>query len=201
MGKNFPELPPAHRDRSRFSWWLHHAFWSDALHALRSRSTFGVRVSLWVTRHQHVGSLGWAFTDEAKEASGQKAGEEMNPTVFLVAMAAGGLGATLRYVSTAVFTPKNSFPLGVLLSNLVGSFLAGVAAALLTDTLLSPDVAFILVVGFCGGLTTMSSFAVDTVTAMTSGKWKSAAVNISVTTVGSVLLAGMGYLLGITLSF
>ena len=125
----------------------------------------------------------------------------MNPTVFLVAVAAGGLGATLRYVSTAVFTPKNSFPLGVLLSNLIGSFLAGVAAALLTDTLLSPDVAFILVLGFCGGLTTMSSFAVETVTAMTEGKWKIAAVNISVTTIGSVLLAGMGYLLGVTLSF
>jgi CrcB protein len=125
----------------------------------------------------------------------------MNPTVFLVAVVAGGLGATLRYVSTAVFAPKNSFPLGVLLSNLVGSFLAGVAAALLTDSLLSPEMAFILVVGFCGGLTTMSSFAVDTVTAMTAGKWKGAALNISVTTIGSVLLAGVGYILGITLSF
>jgi fluoride exporter len=125
----------------------------------------------------------------------------MNPTVFLVAMVAGGLGATLRYASTVVFAPQNSFPLGVLLSNLVGSFLAGVTEALLTDTLLSPDMAFILVVGFCGGLSTMSSFAVDTVNAMTSGKWKSAAVNISVTTIGSVLLAGVGYLLGVTLSF
>jgi len=125
----------------------------------------------------------------------------MNPTVFLVAVAAGGLGATLRYASTVVFAPKNSFPLGVLLSNLIGSFLAGVAAALLTDSLLSPDIAFIIVVGFCGGLTTMSSFAVDTVTAMTSGKWKSTALNISLTTIGSVLLAGVGYLLGITLSF
>jgi CrcB protein len=125
----------------------------------------------------------------------------MNPTVFLVAVVAGGLGATLRYVSTAVFAPKNSFPLGVLLSNLVGSFLAGVAAALLTESLLSPEMAFILVVGFCGGLTTMSSFAVDTVTAMTAGKWKGAALNISFTTIGSVLLAGVGYILGITLSF
>jgi len=125
----------------------------------------------------------------------------MNPIVFLVAVAAGGIGATLRYVSTAVFAPKNSFPLGVLLSNLVGSFLAGVTAALLTDSLLSSDTAFILVVGFCGGLTTMSSFAVDTVTAMTAGKWKSAALNISLTTIGSVLLAGGGYLVGITLSF
>lgn len=125
----------------------------------------------------------------------------MNPTVFLVAVVAGGLGATMRYVSTAVFAPKNSFPLGVLLSNLIGSFFAGLAAAALTDSLLSPDMAFIVVVGFCGGLTTMSSFAVDTVTAMTTGTWKSAALNISVTTIGGVSLAALGYLLGVNLSF
>lgn len=201
MGKNSTDVPDAHRHWSRFSRRLHDALWSDALYALRSGSTLGVRVSLWFLSHQHAGSLGWAFADEAKEAPCQKAGKEMNPTVFLVAVAAGGLGATLRYVSTAVFAPQNSFPLGVMLSNLIGSFLAGLAAALLTDTLLSPDMAFILVVGFCGGLTTMSSFAVDTVTAMTSGKWKAAALNISVTTIGSVLLAGVGYLLGVTLSF
>ncbi len=65
-----------------------------------------------------------------------------------------GIGAPTRYVIDRFFRDSYKFPYGILIVNVLGSFLLGVVANE------KSDLAFLLV-GFCGALTTWSAFALD----------------------------------------
>ena len=81
-------------------------------------------------------------------------------TVLYVALGAA-VGAPLRYVAGHFLDAHHiggKLPWGTLLVNVVGSFLLGVFSALALDESASA----LLGVGFCGGLTTYSAFAVQT---------------------------------------
>jgi len=76
-------------------------------------------------------------------------------TLVYVALGAA-LGAPLRFYAGHVLDAR--FPSGTVLVNVLGSFLLGMFSGLaLTD-----DALAFLGVGFCGGLTTYSAFAVQT---------------------------------------
>jgi len=93
------------------------------------------------------------------------------PVLALVA-AAGGLGAVARYgVNALLARAAPRFPWGVLVVNVLGSALGGAGLGGLVVWITARGgghwdavaVALILLTGFCGGLTTFSTFAVDTV--------------------------------------
>lgn len=65
------------------------------------------------------------------------------------------VGAPLRYYIDYIFRRKFSFPLGILLVNILGSFLLGYISKG-SDALLA-----LLGVGFAGAFTTWSAFAID----------------------------------------
>jgi CrcB protein len=114
-----------------------------------------------------------------------------------LAILAGGLGATLRYASTvSVPAKKDGFPFAIFVVNAVGSLLVGLLTALLANALLIPELGFILIAGFCGGFTTMSTFAVDSIERLRSGHWVIAGLNIVGSTAVGLLAVGAGYLLG-----
>ena len=71
------------------------------------------------------------------------------------------VGAPARYLTDrAVQTRRDSvFPWGTLTVNVVGSFILGVLAAL--GSHVSPAVSALVAVGFCGALTTFSTFGGD----------------------------------------
>jgi CrcB protein len=70
----------------------------------------------------------------------------------------GGLGAVLRHLLTKLITHR--FPLSTLLVNVLGSFLLGVGTGMLDGAAGSmTDEERKLLFGFCGGFTTFSSFA------------------------------------------
>lgn len=77
-------------------------------------------------------------------------------SVLLVALGAA-LGAPVRYV--CAHTLDERWPSGTLLVNTVGSLLIGVFAALS----LGEHAWALLAIGFCGSLTSFSSFAVQSV--------------------------------------
>jgi fluoride exporter len=77
-------------------------------------------------------------------------------TPLLVALGAA-VGAPLRYALASVLD-DDRLPWGTLLVNVVGSFLLG----LLSGAAVSGSAMALLGVGFCGGFTTYSSFAVQT---------------------------------------
>ncbi|MCB9745046.1 MAG: fluoride efflux transporter CrcB [Alphaproteobacteria bacterium] len=76
----------------------------------------------------------------------------------------GALGATLRYLialaATALLGP--GFPVGTLLVNIVGGFILGVLVQLGADAPLSPALKLTMGTGFCGALTTFSTFSTET---------------------------------------
>ena len=117
--------------------------------------------------------------------------------VVLVAVA-GGLGALVRY-GLQKLLPAHGFhiPLGVLLANVIGSLIAGFTAGLaLTTSEAGTASALIIVTGFCGGLTTFSTFAVETVQLNQAGTDKAAVLNV----VANVVLGLLGALGGLLLA-
>jgi fluoride exporter len=77
---------------------------------------------------------------------------------ILALAGAGAAGSLLRYLAGVALPARRSLPWGVLLVNAVGSLVAGMAVAGVDDDLLR----LAIVTGFCGGLTTFSTHAVDT---------------------------------------
>lgn len=72
---------------------------------------------------------------------------------FLAVLLGGALGAVCRYL----IHQSVRVPLGTLLVNVAGSFLAGVVAGWATGWW-----AIVFGPGFCGGFTTYSTFALET---------------------------------------
>lgn len=109
-------------------------------------------------------------------------------TALLVAVGAA-LGATLRFVAAHYLDGR--FPGGTLLVNVVGSFVIGVVVS----TAPSADATALLATGFCGGLTTYSAFAVQSVDRADRGARQGAAY--VALTIGLALAAcAVGFVLG-----
>ncbi len=105
-------------------------------------------------------------------------------TALLVALGAA-VGAPLRYVLSRL---DGVFPAGMLAVNVLGSGLFGVFAALsLGDAWWA-----LLGTGLCGGFTSFSSFAVQSVTRPA----RMAAAYVAATTVLSVGACALGWVLG-----
>lgn len=90
------------------------------------------------------------------------------------------VGAPLRYLTDLVVQSRHDsvFPWGTLIVNVTGSFVLGVvgAAALVQD---APGWLLTLVgTGFCGALTTFSTFGYETVALVEEGSWAEAALNV-----------------------
>ena len=100
-------------------------------------------------------------------------------TVALVVLGAA-VGAPVRYLTDLVVQARHDtvFPWGTFTVNVVGSFLLGaVAAAVLVQD--APTWVLTLVgTGFCGALTTFSTFGFETVRLVEDGSWREATINV-----------------------
>ncbi|HRH91203.1 MAG: fluoride efflux transporter CrcB [Thiothrix sp.] len=84
-------------------------------------------------------------------------------------------------------------PLGTLLANLVGGYLIGVAFALFANHPSWPaEWRLLVITGFLGGLTTFSTFSIETVSLLQQEKWLWAAMQISLHVLGSLIMTLMG---------
>lgn len=130
----------------------------------------------------------------------------MSPLLALVVVVAGGFAAVVRYaVSTWVASRPTSswlrrFPWAVLLVNAVGSALAGCAAGLSSTMAVSDGVRLVLITGVAGGLTTFSTFSVETVVLIRAGRLGSAVASCLLNLAVGLALAIGGYALGVLLS-
>ena len=98
------------------------------------------------------------------------------------------LGARLN----AHFPP---IPLGTLAANLIGGYVVGVAVAFFaTYTAIAPEWRLLVITGFCGGLTTFSTFSAELVTLLQQGRATWALAAAAAHLGGSLLmtLAGIG---------
>jgi CrcB protein len=109
---------------------------------------------------------------------------------FLVAFG-GAVGSVLRYyvgLSTLRIGGPN-FPWGTLTVNIVGCFLIGVLAELITLKYgEAVPLRLLLITGFLGGFTTFSAFSLDTIVLIENGNLPGAIVYV-VASVGVSLVA------------
>lgn len=111
-------------------------------------------------------------------------------TVLFVALG-GGVGAALRYLAGRYIRSYRSVPVATLLVNVVGCGLLG----MLSGAALPPELFALLGSGFCGGLTTYSTFAVEAVGLTRIGRQLSGIGYIVVSVVAGLATAWAGYAL------
>jgi fluoride exporter len=112
-----------------------------------------------------------------------------------VAVAAGGaLGTVLRYeMALAEPTASGHFPWATFTVNLVGSLLLGVFLTVLVDAWsASRYVRPLLAVGFCGGLTTFSTWMVESVLLVRDGATGVAALYLVVSLLAGLAMVAIG---------
>jgi CrcB protein len=113
----------------------------------------------------------------------------------IVAISLGAsLGALLRWwlglVLNGLFP---TIPPGTLVANLVGGYLVGLAIAFFaTYTAIAPEWRLLVITGFCGGLTTFSTFSAELVSLLQQGRAAWALAAAAAHLAGSVLMTFAG---------
>lgn len=107
---------------------------------------------------------------------------------------AGALGALLRWLVATAFERTERFPWAVLVVNVFGSALAGVVLGLAERAALGEDVRLILLTGVCGGLTTFSTFGVETVQLVQQRRPGIAVLSVAANVVLGVGACALGFL-------
>lgn len=99
--------------------------------------------------------------------------------IEIILLAVGGLGGVfLRYGMTKSQLVLGVLPVNVLIVNIIGSFILGAFAVLSQQWNLEQKYALLVAIGFCGGLTTMSSFALESANLIDGKQYSLVAINV-----------------------
>jgi len=115
----------------------------------------------------------------------------------LLVVAGAALGAPLRYL-TDLFVQSlhdSLMPWGTFTVNVVGSFVLGVVGGLAADGGVSPAVVALVGTGFCGALTTFSTFGYETVELVRLRAWLLAGANVAGSVAAGLAAVFAGYAL------
>jgi len=120
-------------------------------------------------------------------------GDAMWKSILAISVGAA-IGAVLRWqlgVKLNQFFPD--VPPGTLLANLLGAYIIGVAIAFFSaHAALSPEWRLLIITGFCGGLTTFSTFSAELALLLQQARFFWACGLIVVHVIGSLLLTFAG---------
>jgi fluoride exporter len=121
------------------------------------------------------------------------------PVIFKSVLAiciGSSLGALLRWWLGLVLNAHfPSIPPGTLAANLIGGYVIGVAVAVFAlYGAIAPEWRLFVITGFCGGLTTFSTYSAEIVTLLQQGRMLWAVTHAAAHLAGSVLMtfAGIG---------
>jgi CrcB protein len=103
-------------------------------------------------------------------------------------------GALLRWqLGVRMNSVLPPLPLGTLAANLVGGYIIGLAVAYLAEAPnLAPEWRLFIITGFCGGLTTFSTFSAEVVMRIQQGQLTWAFATIATHLVGSLVMTFAG---------
>lgn len=106
--------------------------------------------------------------------------------ILLLIGLGGGIGSISRYL-TAWYVHKHyagTFPLATLMINVLGSLLIGILFGCMERyQWATADIKFFFIIGFCGGYTTFSAFAIENVNLMQSNQTAAAFAYIGLSVV------------------
>lgn len=113
--------------------------------------------------------------------------------VFAISVGAA-CGALLRWrLGVSLNSLLPGLPLGTLAANLIGGYIIGAAIAYLAQAPnLAPEWRLFIITGFCGGLTTFSTFSAEVVTSLQEGRLTWALATIVVHVIGSLAMTVAG---------
>jgi CrcB protein len=122
----------------------------------------------------------------------------------LIVAIGGAIGSVARFWVGGFIAERamdRVFPWNTLVVNISGSFIIGILGALtLAEGKVSstwrPFIVNFLMVGFCGGYTTFSSFSLQTLNLLRDGEWLFATMNILSSVVACMLGVWLGYIVG-----
>jgi fluoride exporter len=117
---------------------------------------------------------------------------------ILLVIAGGGLGSACRYLFTLFATRwfGNGFPWGTFGVNLIGCFLIGLIFSLAGRNIITPQFRLLFMTGFLGGLTTFSTYILESTNFWTGSEIIAALTNIAVNNLGGFILVLFGLWLG-----
>lgn len=118
-------------------------------------------------------------------------------TVVMVVFGAA-VGAPLRYLTDRFVQARHTsrFPFGTLTVNLVASLVLGFVTALAASGDTGGPAVGLLGTGFCGALSTYSTYAFETVRELESGRRRIALANVGVSVLVGLGAAALGWLIG-----
>ena len=111
-----------------------------------------------------------------------------SPLILYVALGSAMGGVARFLIGGALQRADSTFPSGTLTVNIAGSFILGAVAryAAMSPTF-SPELRLLIGAGFCGGLTTFSTFSVEAIELMQGGALARAGLYVAVS-----VLTGLG---------
>ncbi|WP_434525528.1 fluoride efflux transporter CrcB [Photorhabdus asymbiotica] len=117
--------------------------------------------------------------------------------IILAVFIGGGLGSVLRwFISLRLNNIPINIAIGTLTVNCIGAFIIGLGLAYFNRaTYLNPAWKLMLTTGFCGGLTTFSTFSVEIVYLLLDGKLGWALGTVLLNLFGSLLMTILAFVL------
>ncbi|MGD9509481.1 MAG: fluoride efflux transporter CrcB [Geminicoccaceae bacterium] len=120
-------------------------------------------------------------------------------TAYLWIALGSALGGIARFWCSGVIAERfgGTFPWGTLLVNVVGSFIIGFFATISGPDgrlLVAPDIRQFVMVGFCGGYTTFSSFSLQTLSLAQDGEWLQVAGNVLLSVAACLVAVWLGHM-------
>jgi CrcB protein len=115
--------------------------------------------------------------------------------LFFAVFIGGGTGSVLRWFLGMKLNPlHHAIPIGTLTANLAGAFIIGMGLAWFNRmTHIDPLWKLLVTTGFCGGLTTFSTFSAEVVFLLQDGRAGWALLNVAVNLLGSFAMMALAF--------
>lgn len=111
--------------------------------------------------------------------------------VLLFVAFGGGVGSALRYLASSAIGDRGA-PWGTISVNIAGSLVLGLLVGWFARRPIDSALEIGLLTGVLGGFTTFSTFTVETVALLDSGRWETALLNVAVSVIVGVAAAAAG---------